>query len=178
MKVFFFQIQGLFLSTERMKKQFLIYFSNIVHCVYLGMAHTLIQIQYSSSKCSVHAGNQIIPIFSSTGFEFFFWIYNSGRNSYSDTKSGVTLSWLFIKYKCCIHKVVLETYNSFKILNSTIHSFGDNIALFEEINVEREIKFYCEQIIPLLCVYEHCIAYEWTKIKKKFNHHRISNLFT
>ena len=150
-----------------MKKQFLIYFSNIVHCVYLGMAHTLIQIQYSTSKCSFHAGNQIIPIFFFSWIWIFFWIYNSGPNSCSDTKSGVTLSWLFIKYKCCIHKVVLETYNSFKILNSTIHSFGDNIALFEEINVEREIKLYCEQIIPLLCVYEHCIAYEWTEIQKK-----------
>ena len=65
---FFFKFKA---STKGMKKQFLIYFSNIVHCVYLGMAHTLIQIQYSSSKCSFHAGNQIIPIFSSTGFEFF-----------------------------------------------------------------------------------------------------------
>ena len=51
-----------------------------------------------------------------------------------------------------LHKGVLETYNSFKILNSTIHSFGDNIANFWEINVEREIKLYCEQIIPLLLV--------------------------
>ena len=67
-KNFFFKSKA---STKGMKKQFLIYFSNIVHCVYLGMAHTLIQIQYSSSKCSFHAGNQIIPIFSSTGFEFF-----------------------------------------------------------------------------------------------------------
>ena len=68
LKEFFFKSKA---STKGMKKQFLIYFSNIVHCVYLGMAHTLIQIQYSSSKCSFHAGNQIIPIFSSTGFEFF-----------------------------------------------------------------------------------------------------------